>query len=68
MSLKLAGREADLGVLYAVWWLHYAHGEDTYATELLLEWCGGRGVRRMQALARREDYTFRSGFWSAGMN
>lgn len=56
---------ADLGVLYAAWWLSRAHGEDSYATTLLIEWCGRRGLPRMQALAHKEQYTFRRGFWTA---
>lgn len=60
----MASREADLGVLYAAWWLHKLHGEDSYATELLMEWCGQPGLNRMRALARREQYKFRRGFWN----
>ena len=59
-------REFLLGVLWAVWWLHYGHGEDRYAEDILIETVGAseRGIDQMQQLARREQYGFKRGFWA----
>lgn len=57
-------QEFDLGVLWAAWWLHHGHGEDTYAEDFLIETFGANGIARTQRLAAREDYRFRRGFWA----
>jgi hypothetical protein len=54
----------DRGVLFAAWWLHYAHGEDTYAADLLIEAVGRPGLDRMRRMARRDGFRFARGFWS----
>lgn len=57
-------RDFELGVLWSVWWLHSAHGEDTYAEDLLIESVGSDSVARMRRLAHREAYAFKRGFWA----
>lgn len=57
-------RGFDIGVIYAAWWLESAHGEDTYAADMLREAVGRHGVGRIQRLAQREGYHFRRGFWA----
>lgn len=53
-----------LGVLWSVWWLHSAHGEDTYAQDLLIESVGCNGLVAMQRIAAREEYHFQRGWWA----
>ena len=58
-------REFLIGVLWAAWWLHSGHGEDTYAGDLILESIGEQGVSTMRRLARTEQYRFKPEFWTA---
>jgi hypothetical protein len=60
----VSDREFLLGILWSVWWLHSAHGEDTYAEDLLLETVGSACIERMRRLAIREQYHFKRGFWA----
>jgi hypothetical protein len=53
-----------IGVVMAAWWLHRAHGEDSYAKDLLRETFGLAGIDEARRLARRESYDFRRGFWA----
>jgi hypothetical protein len=48
------------GVMWAAWWLHSGHGEDTYAADLLRESMSASTARR---IARQQDYLFKRGFW-----
>lgn len=50
-----------LGVLWAAWVLHSAHGQDSIASELLR---GTASVDTFRRLARQEDYPFRRCFWA----
>jgi hypothetical protein len=49
-----------LGVMWAAWWLHSGHGEDSYAAWLLRESMPVDTARRM---ARKEQFQFKRGFW-----
>lgn len=67
MRRKTDRREAALGVLWAAWWLHSAHGLDSVAQEMLRNWGGRSGLRGMQQLARVEQYEFTRGFWAEAL-
>jgi hypothetical protein len=64
MSKASEQREFYLGVLWAAWWLHHAHGEDMYA-ELLMRESGP--ISTFQRLARREEYHFKRSFWAIAL-
>ena len=49
-----------LGIIWAAWFLHAGHGEDTYAQELLDNMGPVQSLRR---LAHAEGYEFKRGFW-----
>lgn len=60
MSNRDERRGFCLGVLWAAWWLHYGHGEDSMAADMLVESMPALTARRM---AREQDYQFKRGFW-----
>jgi hypothetical protein len=51
-----------LGVLWSAWWLHWGHGEDTMAADMMRETAP---IDKFRRLAAREEYHFQRGFWAA---
>jgi hypothetical protein len=60
MAIDAEQHGLRLGILWAAWWLHSSHGEDSYAAHLLRE---SMPVSTARRLARDEQYEFKPGFW-----